>query len=215
MGNGRTPTNVLVVFYSMTGNVARLAKAIAEGAKEVEEVEVRLRQVEDLLPQEIIETDKRIKRTKEELSDIPFAKSEDLVWAHGIAFGSPTRFGNVAAQLKQFIDQQGSLWAEGMLENKVAGFFTSTATQHGGQESTILTAMVPAFHFGMIVVGVPYSERRLLSLDMGGGGPYGPSSVSGPDAKRPPDERELAVARAMGRRIATLAQAVKGLQAQG
>lgn len=197
----------------MTDNVARLAKAVAEGAKEVEGVEVRLRQVEDLLPEEVIETDERINRTKEELLDIPFATSDDLVWAHGIAFGSPTRFGNVTAQLKQFIDQQGSLWAKGLLENKVAGFFTSTATQHGGQESTILTAMVPAFHFGMIVTGVPYSERRLFSLEMGGGGPYGPSSVSGADASRRPDERELAVARALGRRIATLAHAVKGLQA--
>lgn len=215
MGNGETPTNVLVVFYSMTGNVARLAKAVAEGAEEAEGVEVRFRQVEDLLPDEVIESDERIKHTKEELSDIPLATSDDLVWAHGIAFGSPTRFGNITAQLKQFIDQQGSLWARGLLENKVTGFFTSTATQHGGQESTILTAMVPAFHFGMIVVGVPYSERRLFSLEMGGGGPYGPSSVSGPDASRRPDERELAVARALGRRIATLAQAVKGLQAQG
>jgi NAD(P)H dehydrogenase (quinone) len=207
-----TSTRVLVVFYSMTGNVARLARAIAEGAKEVEGVEVRLRQVEELLPQEVVEGDERIKRTKQELADIPFATSDDLVWAHGIAFGSPTRFGNVSAQLKQFIDKQGGLFAKNLLENKVAGFFTSSNTQHGGQESTILTAMVPAFHFGMIVVGVPYSEALLSSSEIGGGGPYGPSSISGPGAKRRPDERELAIARTLGHRIATIAQAVKGLQ---
>jgi len=201
-------TNVLVVFYSMYGNVAKLAKAVAEGAEQVENVEVRIRQVQELVPKEIIEKNPRMKKVKEELRDIPFATMDDLTWADGIAFGSPTRYGNMTAQLKQFIDQTGGLWAQGKLINKVAGFFTSTGTPHGGQETTIISMMVPMIHHGMIIIGVPYSEPRISAMELGGGSPYGASSISGPNAERPPTPNDLEVAKTLGKRIAEIAKRV-------
>jgi len=201
-------TNVLVVFYSMYGNTAKLANAVAEGAKQIENVEVRIRQVQELVPKEIIEKNPRMKKVKEDLKDTPFATMDDLAWADGIAFGSPTRYGNMAAQLKQFIDQTGGLWAQGKLINKVAGFFTSTSTPHGGQETTILSMMIPMFHHGMVIVGVPYSEPRISAMELGGGSPYGASSISGPKADRPPTTNDLEIAKTLGRRIAEVARKV-------
>lgn len=206
----RERIRVLVVFYSMYGNVAKLAKAVAEGARQVENVEVSIRQVEEMVPKEIIETNERMKRVREELSDIPIATNEDLVEADGIVFGTPTRYGNMSAQMKQFIDKTGRLWAEGKLINKVAGVFTSTSSLHGGQETTIITSMIPLLHLGMIIVGIPYSEQRLFSLEIGGGSPYGASSVSGPKADRPPTENDLEIAKTLGRRVAEIAGKVAG-----
>jgi len=201
--------NVLVVFYSMTGNVAKLAKAVAEGAKSVKDTEVRIRQVEELIPKD--KWTDIMKKVKEELKDIPIATMDDLEWADGIAFGTPTRYGNMTAQMKEFIDRTGNLWLKGALIDKVAGVFVSTSTQHGGQESTILTAMVPLFHLGMIVVGIPYSEQRLFSMyAVGGGSPYGASSVSGPMADRMPTEDDLEIAKTLGRRIAEIARKISG-----
>jgi NAD(P)H:quinone oxidoreductase type IV len=201
--------NILVVFYSMTGNVAKLAKAVAEGASSVKDTEIRIRQVEELIPEERW-TDV-MKKVKEELKDIPFATMDDLEWADGIAFGTPTRYGNMTAQMKEFIDRTGNLWLKGALIDKVAGFFVSTSTQHGGQESTIITSMVPLFHLGMIVVGIPYSEQRLFSMyAVGGGSPYGASSVSGPMADRVPTEDDLEIARTLGKRIAEIAKKISG-----
>ncbi len=200
--------NILVVFYSMTGNVAKLANAIAEGAKSVNDTEVRIRQVQDLIPKE--NWNEVMKKVKEELKDIPIATMEDLEWANGIAFGTPTRYGNMSAQMKQYIDQTGGLWLKGALENKVAGIFTSTSTQHGGQETTIITSMVPLFHLGMIVVGVPYSEQRLFSMEVGGGSPYGSSSISGPMADRMPTSNDIEIAKTLGRRIAEIARKITG-----
>jgi len=203
-------TKVLVVFYSMYGNTAKLAKAVAEGARQVENVEVSLRQVEELMPKEIIEANERMKQVKKELEDIPIATNEDLVEADGIVFGTPTRYGNMCAQMKQFIDKTGGLWAEGKLINKVAGVFTSTGTLHGGQETTIITSMIPLLHHGMIIVGIPYSEQRLFSLETGGGSPYGASSISGPNADRPPTENDLEIAKTLGRRVAEIAKKIAG-----
>ncbi len=203
-------TKVLVVFYSMYGNTAKLAKAVAEGSRQVENVEVFLRQVEELMPKEVIEANERMKRVKKELADIPIATNEDLVEADGIVFGTPTRYGNMSAQMKQFIDKTGNLWAEGKLINKVAGVFTSTSTLHGGQETTIITSMIPLLHHGMIIVGVPYSEQRLFSLEFGGGSPYGASSVSGPNADRSPTENDLEIAKTLGRRVAEIAKKMTG-----
>ena len=203
-------TNVLVVFYSMYGNTAKLAKAVAEGARQVENVELALKQVEELVPKEIIEANERMKQVKKELAGIPIATNEDLVEADGILFGTPTRYGNMSAQMKQFIDKTGRLWAEGKLINKVAGVFTSTSTLHGGQETTIITSMIPLLHLGMIVVGIPYSEQRLFSMETGGGSPYGASSVSGPNADRPPTENDLEIAKALGRRVAGIAKKIAG-----
>jgi len=201
---------VLVVFYSMYGNTAKLAKAVAEGARQAENVKVSLRQVEDLVPKEIIEANERMKQVKKELADIPVATNEDLVEADGIVFGTPTRYGNMSAQMKQFIDRTGMLWAEGRLINKVAGVFTSTSTIHGGQETTIVTSMIPLLHLGMIIVGIPYSEQRLFSLETGGGSPYGASSVSGPNSDRPPTENDLEMAKTLGRRVAETAKKIAG-----
>ena len=206
----KSRTRVLVVFYSMHGNTAKLAKAVAEGVRQVENVEVSLRQVEELVPKEIIEANERMKQVKKELADIPIATNEDLVEADGIIFGTPTRYGNMCAQMKQLIDKTGRLWAEGKLINKVAGVFTSTSTLHGGQETTIITSMIPLLHHGMIIVGIPYSEQRLFSLETGGGSPYGASSVSGPNADRPPTPNDLEIAKTLGRRVAEIAKRIAG-----
>ncbi len=199
--------NILVVFYSMTGNVAKLAKAVAEGAETVRDSEVRIRQVEELVPKE--KWNDVMKKVKEELRDIPIATMDDLAWADGIAFGTPTRYGNMSAQMKEYIDSTGGLWQKGALENKVAGVFTSTSTQHGGQETTIITSMIPLFHLGMILVGIPYSEQRLFAMEtVSGGSPYGASSVSGPMADRAPTENELEIAKTLGKRIAEISRKI-------
>jgi NAD(P)H:quinone oxidoreductase type IV len=201
--------NILVVFYSMTGNVAKLAKAVADGAKGVGDTDVRIRQVEELIPKD--KWNDGVKKVKEELKDIPIATMDDLAWADGIAFGTPTRYGNMSAQMKEYIDQTGGLWLKGALENKVAGVFTSTSTQHGGQETTIVTSMVPLFHLGMIVVGIPYSEQRLFAMEtVTGGSPYGASSVSGPMADRSPTNDELEISKTLGRRIAEISRKIAG-----
>ncbi len=201
--------NILVVFYSMTGNVAKLAKAVADGAIGVRDTDVRIRQVEELIPKD--KWNDGMKQVKEELKDIPIATMDDLAWADGIAFGTPTRYGNMAAQMKEYIDQTGGLWLKGVLENKVAGVFTSTSTQHGGQETTIITSMVPLFHLGMIVVGIPYSEQRLFAMEsVTGGSPYGASSVSGPMADRAPTIDDLEIAKTLGRRIAEISRKITG-----
>jgi NAD(P)H dehydrogenase (quinone) len=201
--------NILVVFYSMTGNVAKLAEAVAEGARRFKDTEVRIRQVEELIPKE--KWNDHMKKVKEELKDIPIASMGDLEWADGIAFGTPTRYGNMTAQMKEYIDQTGGLWQKGALENKVAGIFTSSSTQHGGQETTIITSMVPLFHLGMIVVGIPYSEQRLFAFDsISGGSPYGASSISGPMADRYPTSNELEIATTLGRRIAEVSRKISG-----
>lgn len=194
-------TKILVVFYSMTGNVAQLAQAIGEGA-ENEGAELRLRQVHDLLPEKVIQKRPDIRETKEKLANIPFATNDDLVWADGVAFGSPTRYGNSSAQLKEFIDQTGKLWVSGALIGKLACVFTSTSTQHGGQESTLLSMMIPLFHLGFIVMGLPYAEAGQSGMEgIHGGSPYGVSSVSGMDADLAPTKVDLELARALGRRL--------------
>lgn len=194
----------------MYGNTAKLAKAVAEGAGSVEGVEVRLRQVEDLLPKKTIKKDQRIKEVKKELAEIKIASNDDLKWADGVLFGSPTRYGNMCAQLKQYLDKTGQLWVEGALIGKPAGVFTSTSTLHGGQETTLLSMMIPLLHHGMIILGVPYSEEKLFSLELGGGSPYGASSISGPTAEIPPTEKDLAIARTLGKRVAEVAKELRG-----
>src|SRR4030067_776112 len=175
----KNKTNILVVFYSMTGNVAKLAQAVADGASGVRDTDVRIKQDEELIPKD--KWNDGVKKVKEELKNIPIATMDDLTWEDGIAFGTPTRYGNMSAQMKEYIDQTGGLWLKGALENKVAGVFTSTNTQHGGQETTIITSMVPLFHLGMIVIGIPYSEKRLFTMDsVSGGSPFVSSSVSAP-----------------------------------
>ena len=192
----------------MYGNTFELAKAVLEGAKSTEDAEVDLKQVPDLMPQNLTESNPRIKEAKEKQKDIPVAIPEELVEYDAIIWGTPTRYGNMCAQLKNFIDQTGSLWAKGKLENKITGVFTSTASIHGGQESTILTSMVPLLHLGMIIVGVPYSVPELLSTQSGGT-PYGPSHVAGANSDMPITLDEQKIAFAFGKRIAEVAKKLK------
>ena len=200
---------ILIVYYSMTGHVFRLARAVAQGAKEVEGAEVSLKTVEELLPAEIIEKSPAIKKAKEEQKDIPIATMDDLARADGVIFGSPTRFGNMCAQLRNFLDQTGPLWGKGQLVGKPAGVFCSTGTMHGGQETTIISTMLTLLHHGMILVGIPYTEQK-LSTTTRGGTPYGASSVSGPKGDQFPNEDELYLARVLGKRVAEVAKKLKG-----
>ncbi len=196
---------IAVIFYSMYGNTAALAKAVGEGATEVG-AELRLRQVEELIAKEVIEKNPKLAQAKKKLASIPIATNDDLLWADGVLFGTPTRYGNMCAQLKQFIDQTGKLWLSGKLVGKVAGVFCSTSTLHGGQETTLVSMMIPLFHLGFIVHGLPYAEVEQMSMqEIHGGSPYGASSVSGPDADRMPTEIDLTLARALGRRVAIAA----------
>ncbi len=195
--------NILVVYYSTYGHIYQLALAEAEGAREIGGTEVKIVRVPELIPKEVIEQNAAMRAGHELQRDIPLAEISDLEWAHGIAFGSPTRFGNMAAQMKNFIDQTGKLWVRGVMEGKPATCFTSTGTMHGGQESTILTMWVPLVHLGMIILGIPYSVRSLSTTDRGGG-PYGATTLAGPQGLLQPNECELAIARLQGKRLATI-----------
>jgi NAD(P)H dehydrogenase (quinone) len=191
---------ISVIYYSMTGSVFKLAQVIADGAREVG-AQVRLRRVPDLLPPEVIESNEHIKQGLAAQAEVPVATLEDLVWADGIAFGSPTRYGNITAQLKNFLDQTGPLWGEGKLAGKAAGFFTGAATMHGGHESTILTMSTFAYHHGMIIVPTGYLVPAIHSTTTGGS-PYGPSEL-GNKSELSEDERSVALF--LGRRLAEVA----------
>ncbi len=192
-------TEILVLYYSRGGSVAALARQIARGIGEVEGACARLRS----LPPVAVQTETALPPVPEE--GAPYARIEDLRECAGLALGSPTRFGNMAAPVKHFLDTLGGEWANGTLIGKPAGVFTSTATMHGGQESTLLSMMVPLLHHGCVIAGIPFSETRLSST-LGGGTPYGPSHHAGAedDPTLSADESELA--RAFGRRLATLAR---------
>lgn len=207
-------THVLVVYYSSYGHTHRMAQAVAEGAESAGDTEVRIRRIPELEEaRRAMSTQEFYVKAQEAQASIPEVTHDDLRWAHGIAWGMPTRYGNMPAQVKQFIDTTGGLWAKGELEDKVGGIFTSTATVHGGQESTILTGLVPLLHLGMIFVGTPYGENpQIMVVDGIGGSPYGPGTLAGPDGSRQPAESELTTARNLGRRIARVAGKVKSLR---
>lgn len=199
---------VLVIFYSMYGHVWQLAQAVAEGASEVDGVEVELLQVEELVPEKVLQ-ESGASAARKAFAHIPVAKPEDLERADAVVFGTPTRFGMMCAQMRQFLDRTGPLWAKGALVGKVGSVFTSTASQHGGQETTLTSFHATLLHHGMIVVGVPYSEQRLLEMDeVSGGTPYGASTMAGHDGSRQPTENELAIARSQGRWVAEVAAAL-------
>jgi NAD(P)H dehydrogenase (quinone) len=196
---------VLVVFYSTYGHVYKMAEAIAAGAGEVAGAEVEIRRVPETLPQEVLEKMGAVDAQKE-FSQIPVCAVEELAQADAIIFGTPTRFGNMCGQMRQFLDATGQLWANGSLVGKVGSVFTSTATQHGGQESTILTFHVTLLHHGLIVVGLPYAFQGQMRLDeITGGSPYGSSTIAGGDGSRMPSENELEAARFQGKHVATIA----------
>jgi NAD(P)H dehydrogenase (quinone) len=208
------PTNVLVVYYSSYGHIYQMAQAVADGAKGVEGAEVRLRRIAELeQARQGMSTQPWYVQSQEQQQEIPEVTHDDLRWADGICWGTATRFGNMTAQMKQFLDGLGGLWMKGELEDKPAGIFTSTATIHGGQESTILTALVPLLHLGMIFVGTPYGQNpQIMVTDGIGGSPYGPGTLAGSDGSRQPVESELQTARNLGSRVTRVAERLKSLR---
>jgi NAD(P)H dehydrogenase (quinone) len=201
---------VLVVYYSATGHVHALAKAVAEGAQAAG-AEVRLRPVEELASEMLISQNQAWGTHRSEISDEPIASLDDLEWADGIAFGTPTRFGNVAAQLKLFLDQAGELWQQGRLINKVVTAFTSSQTTHGGQESTILALNNTFYHWGSIILPLGYTASEVFN---GGGNPYGASYTSGTRVGGL-DPETVAVAHFQGRRLARVALVIGAAQEEG
>jgi NAD(P)H dehydrogenase (quinone) len=192
---------VLIVYYSMYGNVYKMAQLVAEGVSGVPGAEPVIRKVPELIPEEKAAAREDMKAGRELQKNVPLVTVADFREAGAIAFGTPTRFGNVAAQLKNQIDQLSSLWLDGSLIGKPAGVFVSTATMHGGQETTAFTLMAPLLHLGMVLVGVPYSVQELFTTQ-GGGSPYGPGHIAGGDGKRAIDPQEAAICRALGKRLA-------------
>ena len=195
---------VHVIFYSMYGHVYRLAEAVAEGAREVAGAEVSLYRVPELIPEDVLA---RVgaKPAQDSFASIPVATTEQLVDADAIIFGTPTRFGNMVAQMRNYLDQTGQLWAKGALIGKVGSVFTSTATQHGGHETTVTSFHTTLLHHGMVIVGVPYSCPGLTYMDeISGGSPYGAGTLAGPTGARQASENELAIARFQGRHVAEI-----------
>ena len=202
-------TQIQVVFYSMYGHVYQLAEAVAAGAREVEGCEVRLLQVPELMSDEALEKS-GAKAARATFAQVPVAEPNGLGDADAILFGTPTRFGNMCAQMRNFLDQTGGLWMKGGLVGKVGSVFASTGTQHGGQETTITSFHTTLLHHGMIIVGVPYSEPRLVRMDeITGGTPYGATTLANTDGSRQPSDNELAIARFQGRHVATIAKRLK------
>ncbi len=203
-------TRIQVIFYSMYGHVHQLAEAVAEGARQIEGAEVGLFQVPELVPEEALERT-GAKASRDRFASIPVASPQQLSEADAIIFGTPTRFGNMCAQMRNFLDQTGQLWMQGALVGKVGSVFTSTATQHGGQETTITSFHTTLLHHGMVIVGVPYAEARLMNMDeITGGSPYGASTLAAPDGSRQPSENELAIASYQGSHVAEIARKLKG-----
>jgi len=196
---------VLIVYYSMYGHIHRMAEAVAEGVREVKGAEAELKRVPETLSEEVLKAMGALDVQKS-LSRIPVCTVDELAAADAIIFGTPTRYGNMCGQMKQFIDATGRLWASGALVGKAAGVFTSSATQHGGQESTILSFHIPLLHLGMVVVGLPYSFQGQMRMDeITGGSPYGASTIAGGKGERMPSENELSAARFQGRWVTTIA----------
>ena len=191
-------TKVLVLYYSMYGHIETMAKAVAEGASSVEETEVTIKRVPELMPEEAAR-----KAGVKLDQNASIATVDELPNYDAIIFGTPTRFGNMCAQMRNFLDQTGRLWINGSLIGKVASVFTSTATQHGGQETTITSFHSTLLHHGMIIMGVPYSCQEIMNMnEITGGSPYGAGTLAGGDGSRQPSENELKIARFQGAHVA-------------
>jgi NAD(P)H dehydrogenase (quinone) len=199
-------TKVLVLYYSSYGHVEGMAEAIAEGAREVPGVEATIKRVPELVPEAVAKgAGMKMDQTA------PGAEPGELADYDAIVFGTPTRFGNMASQMRNFLDQTGRIWMEGGLIGKVGSVFVSTAGQHGGQETTITSFHTTLFHHGMVVVGVPYACAGLNEMgEISGGTPYGASTLAGTDGSRQPSENELAIARFQGKHVAGIAARLAG-----
>ncbi|MBU0715346.1 MAG: NAD(P)H:quinone oxidoreductase [Verrucomicrobia bacterium] len=193
---------VLVLYYSMYGHIETMAQAVAEGARGVEGTEVTIKRVPDLMPEDVA------RKAGAKLDQAaPIATVDELSNYDAIIFGAPTRFGNICAQMRNFLDQTGRLWLNGKLIGKVGSVFTSTGTQHGGQETTITSLHTTLLHHGMIVVGVPYSCQEIMNMsEITGGSPYGASTLAGGDGSRQPSENEIKIARFQGAHVAKVAK---------
>lgn len=198
-------TKILVVFYSTYGHTYEMGKAVVAGAKKVKGTEVSLCMVPETLSDEILSKMGALE-TKKKMSKVPICKVEDLAKADAIIFGTPTRFGNMSGQMRQFLDATGGLWMSGALVGKVGSVFTSTATQHGGQESTLLSTHITLLHHGMIIVGLPYSFKGQMRIDeITGGSPYGATTIAGTKGERTPSKNELKAAKFQGEHVAKIA----------
>jgi len=194
-------TKILVLYYSMYGHIETLAQAVAEGAGKVPGTEVGIRRVAELMPEEAARKAGAKLDQKAQIASV-----DELTDYDAIIFGTPTRFGNMCAQMRNFLDQTGRLWMNGSLIGKVGSVFTSTGTQHGGQETTITSFHSTLLHHGMIVVGVPYSCQELMNMkEITGGSPYGAGTLAGADGSRQPTENELIIARFQGTHVAEIA----------
>lgn len=193
-------SKILVLYYSMYGHVETMAKAVAEGAQSVEGTTVTIKRVADLVPEDVAR-----KAGAKLDQEAPIATVEELPDYDAIIFGTPTRFGNMCAQMRNFLDQTGTLWLNGRLIGKVGSVFTSTATQHGGQETTITSFHTTLLHHGLIIVGVPYSCQEIMNMtEITGGSPYGASTLADRDGSRQPTENELKIARFQGAHVAEI-----------
>lgn len=194
-------TRVLVLYYSSYGHIEAMAEAAAEGAKSVEGTEVDIKRVPELVPEEVA------KKANMKLDQkAPVAAPNDLADYDAIIFGTPTRYGNMCAQMRNFLDQTGGLWLKGVLIGKVGSVFASTATQHGGQETTLTSFHTTLLHLGLVIVGLPYSAAGQMTMDeISGGSPYGATTIAGGDGSRMPSANELELARFQGRHVAGIA----------
>ncbi|MBI3398632.1 MAG: NAD(P)H:quinone oxidoreductase [Deltaproteobacteria bacterium] len=196
---------ILIVYYSMYGHIHRLAEAVAEGVREVKGAKAEMRRVPETLSEDILKKMGAVEAQKK-FVHIPVCAVDELADADAIIFGTPTRFGNMCGQMRQFLDATGQLWVKGALVGKVGSVFTSSATQHGGQESTILSFHITLLHQGMLIAGLPYSFQGQMRIDeMTGGSPYGTSTIAGGQGERMPSENELSAARFQGKYVATIA----------
>lgn len=201
---------IQIVFYSMYGHIYRMAEAVVAGAREVPGGDVSLWQVPELVPDAALEKS-GAKKARQAFAHVPIAQPSQLPEADAIIFGTPTRFGNMCAQMRNFLDQTGGLWVRDALVGKVGSVFASTGTQHGGQETTITSFHTTLLHLGMIIVGVPYSEKHLVNMkEITGGTPYGATTLADADGSRQPSENELAIARFQGKHVAEITKKLFG-----
>lgn len=196
---------VLIVYYSTYGHVNKMAEAVAEGANQVDGAEAVMRRVPETLPRDVLEKMGAVD-AQQAMAHVPICTVDELASADAVIFGTPTRFGNMCGQMRQFLDATGQLWAKGALVGKVGSVFTSSATQHGGQESTILSFHITLLHHGFVVVGLPYAFQGQMRIDeITGGSPYGASTIAGGSGERMPSENELDAARFQGNHVASIA----------
>jgi NAD(P)H dehydrogenase (quinone) len=210
--NQQNTHEVLVVYHTIYGHTLQLARAVEEGVKSVVGVEAVFRRVPEFphTEKELEAGDGYATKIWKDQQNIAACTLEDLQEADGLLMGSPTRYGNMTAQMKALIDSTASLWLSGAMEGKPAGVFTSTASTHGGQETTCVTMMIPLIHLGMLIVGVPYSTEGMIHTEARGGTPYGASSIAGPKGELAPTPEDLAICRVQGKRVAELAKKIRG-----